>query len=69
MEFRSLSQKLFVCKFCFSGRSDFHLNFRACVFRVSGKMMKWIILSLRETKDDMVKKIDEHVQLAIQDSR
>ena len=26
-------------------------------------------MELRETKDDMVKKIDEHVQLAIQDSR
>ena len=39
------------------------------VFRVSGVIMEWIILSFRETKDDMVKKIDEHVQLAIQDSR
>ena len=27
------------------------------------------VLTFRETKDDMVKKIDEHVQLAIQDSR
>ena len=26
-------------------------------------------MEFRETKDDMVKKIDEHVQLAIQDSR
>ena len=67
MEFRSVSQKLFVCKFCLTERSDFHLNF-VRVFCVS-RVMEQIILSFRETKDDMVKKIDEHVQLAIQDSR
>ena len=67
MEFRSVSQKLFVCKFCLPERSDFHLNF-VRVFRVAGAP-DGIDLSFRETKDDMVKKIDEHVQLAIQDSR
>ena len=30
---------------------------------------KSLRMEFRETKDDMVKKIDEHVQLAIQDSR
>ena len=60
-------KSFFVCKFCLPERSDFHLNF-VRVFLVSG-VMECIILSFRETKDDMVKKIDEHVQLAIQDSR
>ena len=34
-----------------------------------GNFSKSLRMEFRETKDDMVKKIDEHVQLAIQDSR
>ena len=34
-----------------------------------GGFSKSLRMEFRETKDDMVKKIDEHVQLAIQDSR
>ena len=45
---------------------NLRMEFRSSIFCLS-----WVkqFPFHRETKDDMVKKIDEHVQLAIQDSR